>query len=141
MDLNPETTTLLAKLLAAEAKGARGDLEPGEYPVSESVLLTVNGTVKVGADYDQRFVNKAKPWNLVVTLLEQLNSERTAAGKAGIDLAAVVAMAQTVDPKLAKDAEKAAMTEAEALKAPTLKTAKGKVTTKGTVEVAGKVTA
>jgi len=141
MDLNPETTTLLAKLLAAEAKTARGGLEPGEYTVDEQVLVGVKGTVKVGDDYQQRFVNKAKPWNLVVTLLEQLNSERSAAGKAGIDLAAVVAMAQSVDPKLAKDAEKKAAAEAEALKAPTVKTAKGKVTTKGTVTVAGKVTA
>lgn len=136
-NINAPTITLLAKALAAAAKTVRGNLEPGEYAVDEQVLLSVNGTVKVGEDYEQRFVNKAKPWNIISVLLTELNTERSAAGKAGIDMAAIVKMAEAVDPKLAKQAQKDAETQASNLKAPTMKTAKGKVTTKGGAEPLG----
>ena len=136
-DLNAATVTLLAKALAAAAKTARGSLEPGEFTVDEQVLLQVSGSIKVGEDYDQRFVNKAKPWNIISVLLTELNTERSAAGKAGIDMSAVIAMAEAVDPKLAKQAQKDAETQAAGFKAPTMKTAKGKVTTKGGAEAMG----
>ena len=136
-NLDAATLTLLAKSLGEAASEARADLQPGTYDVSQQVLLTVDGQVKVGEDYEQRFVNKAKPWNLVTVLLTELNTERSAAGKAGIDMSALVKMAEAVDPKLVKKAQEDAEAQAESLKAPTVKTAKGKVTTKGGATLAG----
>ena len=88
-------------------------------------------TVTVGEDYEQRMVNKAQPWNIIYVLLEQLNTERAAAGKVGIDMAALVKMAAALDPKLAEKAKMDAEAEAEKLKAPTKRPANGKVIIRG----------
>jgi len=110
------------------AKIAREGVTPGTYAVDFE--CRVQGQVTVGEDYEQRMVNKAKPWNLVYALLTELNKTREAAGEAGIDIAKLIQMAETVDPALVKEAQTAAEKEAAALKAETLSPAKGKVTSK-----------
>lgn len=110
---------------------ARGDLEPGEYEVDTTVRVT--GKVRVGEDYETTVPNKAKPWNLVTTLLTELNTLREASGMGGIDIDKLVAMAETVDPNLVKESKKKAMETAASLKEATRKTANGKVTTDLTV--------
>jgi hypothetical protein len=134
-DLSPATIALLSKLLAQHAGAARPNLAAGEHKVSDTVTFTVSGTVKVGADYEQRFVNKAKPWNLIYLLLQEVNEARAAADKTGVDIAQLVKAAEALDPKLVEKAKAEAEKEAAAIKAPTKKTANGKVTTKGTLGV------
>jgi len=135
--LSPATLTALSKALADAAKDAREALSVGTFNVEEKVLLSVSGTVKVGEDYEQKIVNKAKPWNVIAVLLGELNTERLATGKAGIDMAMIIKMAEAVDPTLVKQAQDAADGEAAALKAPTLTKCNGKVTVKATVEALG----
>lgn len=132
-ELNPVVILALSKASGEAAKKVRPEVEPGEYDLDEILRLAVNGVVKVGEDYSQRFVNKAKPWEIVTILLGMLNTERAAAGKAGIDMAKLVAMAEEADPFLVKEAKKAAGEAAAELKAATMKVAKGKVTTKAAV--------
>jgi len=122
-------TLALAKALASKAvKSARESIEAGEYEVSFDAHI--EGSVRVGEDYEQRMVNKAKPWNLVYVLLEEVNKLRASAGEAGLDMDKLMAMADAVDPNLVKQAKKDAESKAATIKAATLSSAKGKVTTK-----------
>lgn len=119
----------IEKALATKvAKAAREGVEPGTYNVSFD--CHIEGSITVGQDYETRMPNKAKPWNLVTVLLAEVNTLRQAAGQTGIDLGKLVAMAETVDPNLAKEAQAKAEEEAAAIKAATVGVAKGKVTTK-----------
>jgi len=122
-------TLAIEKALATKvAAAAREGIEPGTYPVDFTAHIV--GTVTVGADYETRLVNKAKPWNLVAALLTEVNRLKAGAGEAGLDIAKLVAMAEAMDPTLVKAAQEQAETEAAGIKAATLSTAKGKVTTK-----------
>lgn len=122
-------TLAASKAVAAKiAKAAREGVEPGKYEVSFDVH--VEGSVTVGEDYETRLVNKAKPWNLVLVALTEMNKAREAAGMTGMDIGKLVEMAENMDPKMVKEAQNKAEAEAAAIKAETLSTAKGKVTTK-----------
>jgi hypothetical protein len=129
--LPPATLTLLAKTISEVAAASRPELAEGEHTVSDTVTLSVSGTVKVGADYAQRFVNKAKPWNIIAVLLQEVNLHRAAAGLAGVNLAQIVKAAEALDQSLADKAKAEAEKEAAAMKAPTMKQANGKVNCKG----------
>ena len=123
-----QTMALTKAITGKIAKLARETIEPGVHEVEFD--CHVEGTITVGEDYEQRIVNKAKPWNLVAVLLEELAKTREAAGQTGIDLGKLMAAAETMDPGMAKAAQQKAEAEAAALKASTLTTAKGKVTAK-----------
>jgi len=134
-DTNPAVIAALSKLSLNEAKTCRSSLQPGQYAVEETLLVSLQADVRVGQDYTQHFVEKAKPWALVQALLSELNLERAAAGKLGLDMAQVVAMARQVDPSLAEQAKQAASEEMAKIKAPTRQGANGKVTVNGTLGI------
>jgi hypothetical protein len=132
LGMDPALVLALTKAVSAKiTKTARGELTPGKHTVSGDVHI--EGTLTVGEDYEQRVVNKAKPWNLVYVLLEQYNKLAAATDQAGIDISKLVQMAEAVDPSLVKAAKQQAETEAAAIKAATLTPCKGKVTTDLTV--------
>jgi hypothetical protein len=147
LNLSPAALAALGKLLAEAAKKNRGSLEPGSYNVAEEVTLKLAATLKVGDDYDQRIVGKAKPWALLVAALDEANKRiRTLAKLAPavdgvpvdpaeyeLTLAGAVKMAETVNPDLAKAAQEKANKAIAEFKAPTLTPCKGKVTIKGDV--------
>ena len=128
MKLAPEVIIALSRKLKSLSTKYRDDLDPGIYTIEGlKILLELDATVKVGEPYTQKFPQLAKPWNLVAILLEELNKERLAADKIGLDLPSVVAMAAEVSPDMANKAKQLANEAAEELKRPTLKSAKGKV--------------
>jgi hypothetical protein len=101
----------IAKLTADALKGRRDELGQikAEFAVDQTVVLHAKGTVKVSKSTpDAIMAQSAKPWSIVHTLLTELNTEREAAGKVGIDIAKVVEMAESADPDLVKAAKKAA---------------------------------
>jgi hypothetical protein len=131
-DLSAVEILAVTKAVTAKfAKEARGGVEPGEYTLSFDAHI--EGTVRVGQDYEQPMVNKAKPWNIIAVLLEELNKTRSAAGEAGMDINKLMAMAEAVNPSLVKEAKAAAAKESAALKAATMTDCKGKVTSSLTV--------
>lgn len=113
------------------ARTARDNATPGEYALSFDAHI--EGTLRIGEDYEQRLPNKAKPWNLVVVLLQEANALRAAAGQVGLDLAKLVELAETADENLAKEAQAKAEVAAAQIKAETVTTCKGKVTADLTV--------
>lgn len=129
--LNIETLAVEKAIASKTAKVARDGIEPGVYAVGFDAHI--EGTITVGADYESQVVNKAKPWSLIYVLLGEVNRMKAAAGEAGLDIAKLIAMAEAVDPDLAKDAQSKAEAEAAAIKAATVSPCKGKVTTKLTV--------
>lgn len=117
----------VTKAVAAKfAKTAREGVEPGEYNVSFDAH--VEGTVRIGNDYEQKIVNKAQPWAIIAALLQENERLSQAAGSVGINLDKIVAMAEAVDPASVKEAQKKAESVAAGLKAATLSPCKGKVT-------------
>lgn len=125
-------TLAIEKAIATKiAKMARENVEPGSYEVA--FTCRVEGSLNVGADHEQRVVNKAKPWNIIAALLEEVNQHREAAGQTGIDLGKLVAAAEKMDPDMVKAAQEKAESQAADLKEATLSVVKGKVTAKLTV--------
>lgn len=121
-------TLAIEKALSTKvAKAARENVEPGEYDVD--FTCHIQGTVRVGHDYQTTSPNKAKPWNIIVALMTELEQTRQAAGMTGLDLDKLVAMAEAVDPGMVKAAQAKAEEAAAALKDATVTVAKGKVTT------------
>lgn len=125
---NADALALSKALSTKVLKDAREGLTPGEYEINLDVRVT--GTIKVGEDYETTVPNAAKPWNIIAALLTEVNTLRAASGMGGIDIDKLVAMAETVDPALVKEAEEKAKEMAASLKEATRKVAKGKVTTK-----------
>ena len=117
--MNAATLTLASKVLAAQAKAARADLEVGSYTVDETVLINIAGTVKCGESYTQQVVAKADPWLLLSVALSHLN---------GVTVESIVTEALAADPKLVKSLKAQAATAVAAVKAPTETTCQGKVT-------------
>ena len=68
----------------------------------------------VGVKYNQRSPIRAKPWNVVLRLLGELNTIRAERGEPALDIAEVAVDSHDSDEKLAKRLEKEAT---EALKA------------------------
>ena len=137
-----------------EAREASAGLTEGTYEVD--VLVRIKGVIKRGADYVQRIVGKAKPWLLVFKYKEELEKvyeliERARAngddgeglkalfGHKHLSFEEIIAMAETVDPTLAKQAEKEANAEVAKIKAPTETPCNGKITTDLLVEVVEEV--
>lgn len=128
--LSPAAKTALSRLLAEEAAESRELLAVGVHTVSETVTLTVSGTVTVGEDYEQKIVAKADPWTLLAVALSHLN---------GVTIESITQEALSLDPKMVKSIKKSAEDAISTLKAPTLTHCSGKVTTKDlllTAEVA-----
>ena len=117
------------------ATAAREDLTPGAYAVDQTVLVQVRGQVKVGEDYCQRVVQKARPWAVVAVLLEELNEKALAAGQLGIDLDQTVARAAALDKKLEKTAQDRADAIAASLKEETVSLCRGKTTFDGSIDI------
>ena len=118
-----EVTTPLAKLLAAQAKDVRDELQPGEYILDEEITFHLRGGLKVGEDYESRIVAKADPWTLLAAALSHLN---------GVTVASLVREALTADPELVKSIKDRAKVAMREVKAPTLTECRGKVTLVGT---------
>ncbi len=127
MTLNSVQILAVTKAVEAKlAKNAREEVLPGEHEVH--ILAEIRGTLRVGADYEQRIPNKAKPWNLLVVLMREINEMRASAGQVGLDLGKLVEMAEVVDEKLADKAQEDADVAAAKIKSTTVTPCKGKVT-------------
>lgn len=122
-----QTLAVTKAIKTAAASSARDNLGPGEYDVDFAVRI--QGTIRIGEDYETTVPNAAKPWNIVVAALTEINRLRNAAGEVGIDLDKLVAAAETMDPTAVKEAKTQAEAAAASLKEATRTTAKGKVTT------------
>jgi len=132
--LPPATLAALAKLAADAAKGNRENLEVGVHEVEAVLTLAIEAEVKVLEDQkDVSTPQKARPWAIIHVLMTLVNTYRDAAGEAGLDLKALVEMAEKVDDKLAKKAQKKADAEMAALKEPTRQDRKGAVKIAGTI--------
>lgn len=128
LTLAPEVIIALSKKLKTLSTKYRKDLPPGTYTIEGmKLLLELDATVRVGEPYTQRFPQLAKPWELVAILLEELNKERLAANKIGLDLSTIVKMAAEVSPDIAAEAKSRANEATRELKQPTLKSANGKI--------------
>lgn len=137
-DLPAPVLKTLAKLASDAMKGRREELgqAKGEFAVDQTVVVRVTGTVKVSkATPDALNPQSAKPWGLVATLLSELNKEREAAGKAGINMDQIIELAETVNPDLAKKAQEAADKRIAEIKEPTRKFKWGGVRVAGEVTV------
>lgn len=135
-DLDPATLAALAKTTADAAKATRDALPVGTHGVDTIITLVLGAQVKVLADQEGVLTpQKAKPWNLVHVLLEEVNKLREAAGLAGINLAKVVEMAESVDKDLVKKAEEEADAAMAALKEPTRSSRKGAVKVTGEAKI------
>jgi len=117
----------------AALKSAASEMKAGTYNVDVTVHVT--GEYTVGEAYEQRVVAKAKPWTLLAVALNELNKNLSAAGEAGLDMEKLITMAEKVDPSLADKAEADAAEAIQKVKAPTVQTCNGKITTKLAVEV------
>jgi len=118
--MEPIQALAFSKFSLGKARDAVG---PGEYDVN--VLVRVKGSVKVGNDYGQRMVATANPWKLLGVALSKLN---------GVSVDSIVREAEANG--LNDEAIKAqAAVAIAAVKGPTEKTCKGKVTAKLTFEV------
>ncbi len=137
-DLPAPVLKTIEKMAKDAMKGRREELgqAQGEFAVDQTVVLHAKGTVKVSkSSPDAVCAQSAKPWSLVATLLEELNKEREAAGKVGIDISRVVEMAEAANPDLAKEAQEAADAEIRRIKEPTRKFKWGGVRVAGEVAV------
>lgn len=136
-EMDPATLAALAKMVADAAKVTRDALEVGSHKVDTTVTLSIGAEVKVLEDQEGVLTpQKAKPWNLVHVLLEEVNTMRAAAGLAGIDLAKVVEMAEAVDEKIVQKAQDLADAAMAKIKEPTRSSRKGAVKVKGTASLA-----
>jgi hypothetical protein len=105
------TLKVIAKLASDEVKTRREDLGQvkAEFAVDQTVVLRATGTVKVAKSTpDAIIAQKAKPWALLAAAVEEANRRLEAAGATGIDLDRIVELAESVNPELAKEAEKKA---------------------------------
>ena len=147
--LSAATVRVLADLFgkASDARREELGLQKGTFSLNELVTVHAHGTLTVGdANPNAKVPQVAKPWNIIHLLLTELNTERKALGKAGIDIEKIVEMAEAVDPKLATEAKKAADARVQALKDPHRRFKWGSVSSKkaevevlGAVDVAAKV--
>ena len=125
-NLDFATLTILAKEVAKAQKEVRKNTEAGEFTANGTVTLDVNGTVKVGEDFEQRIVLKADPFTLLTVALSHLN---------GVTIESIVEEALTADPEMVKSIKAKAQGAWEAINAPTLTHCKGKVTMQKGAEV------
>lgn len=136
--LNIATLKMIAKL-ATDAVAKRREelgLIEGVFAVDETVVFHAQGTVKVLKSNPTKSTPQAAvPWDIITALLGELNKERNAAGKAGIDMAKIIELAEAVDPDLVKKSKKEADARVAAIKEPTRRFAWGGVSPKGTVKV------
>jgi hypothetical protein len=142
-NLSAATVRALADLFKAAAGKRREELglTAGSFAIDDVVTVRAHGVLTVAKSNPTALVpQSAKPWNIVHLLLSELNKERSALGKAGIDIDKVVELAEAVDPELAKKAKKAADDKVAAIKEPTRKHKWGGVSAKGaTLEMVGSV--
>jgi hypothetical protein len=137
-DLPAPLLKTIAKLATDAMKGRRDELGQvkGEFAVDQTVVLHAKGIVKVSKSTPDAIVaQSAKPWSIVHTLLTELNTEREAAGKVGIDIAKVVEMAESADPDLVKAAKEAADAHVREIKEEVRQFKWGSTSPKATVEV------
>lgn len=122
-NLTPIEILALSKLTSSKAN--REEIAPGAY--AGSVTVTVDYSLKVGEDYEQRIVGKADPWLLFATAMSKLN---------GVTVESIVreALSGELDAKAVKASASEAMAS---VKAPTVTACKGKVT--GKAKVTGKM--
>jgi hypothetical protein len=126
------TLAALAKLSGDAAKANRDKLETGLHSVEAVLTLAIEAEVKVLEDQEGVSTpQKARPWAIIHVLLELVNKYKAAAGEAGLNLKALVEMAEKVNDKIAKEAEKKANAEMAALKEPTRQNRKGAVRVAG----------
>ena len=118
--LSPAELQLLAKEVAKAQKATRGNLDVGDTPVDSLVTLHLNGTVRCGEDFEQRHVAKAQPWALLAVALSKLN---------GVTVASLTREALSADAALITQVKAGAEDAIQAIKEPTRKPTRGKVTT------------
>ncbi len=133
LNIHPAAITLLAKLLAGQAKVVREELTIGEHTVEETVTLGISGVLSVGKDYEQRIVAKADPWALFAIALRKLNMLTDVDGIK--DLVIEAGQLTKAESKAVKDRVSKVMVE---VKDPTITACKGKVTVAKTATVTTK---
>ena len=124
----------IEKMAKDAMKGRRDELGQvkAEFEVDQTVVLHAKGTVTVAKSTPDAIVaQSAKPWALVTSLLTELNKEREAAGKVGINIASVVEAAEKIDPDLVKEAKDAADAHVRAIKEEVRKFKWGATSVKG----------
>jgi len=137
-NMNPAALKMIAKMATDAFNKRRAELgqTAGEFAVDETVVLHAQGVVKVSKSTPNKSTPQAAvPWNIITALIAELNTERAAAGKAGIDMEKVIELAEAVDPEMAKKAQKAADARVAAIKEPTRRFAWGSVSPQGEVAV------
>lgn len=129
MNTHPAILAALSKLAPTDRDG----LVPGKYEVDEYVTIHLRAEVRVDEDYSQRVTQSARPWALVGFLVRELAQAYRAAGRDGVDLAALVVAAEAAgeDPALKAEID----TIVAGFKAPTWRTCRGAVRVKGECEV------
>jgi len=136
MNMTPAEVTAVNKAIKKAALDkARAELGVGVHDIS--VTVTVDGTITVGEDYDQEFWQIAKPEKTVLALACALN--KTTADKITQEqYDRVLADVDGIVNEITDDQAKRFKAEREkvlkTLRAPTKKTARGKVTTKLAIE-------
>lgn len=107
---------------SAQYGNARAELGVGEHQIA--VTVTVEGGLKVGADYEQVCAPEADPWGLLAVALSKLNA---------VTVASIVEEHLNADENTIKEIKAQAKAALAAIKEPTRKSCKGKVTTSLTV--------
>ena len=113
------TLKILAKMAADAVTDRREELgqTKAEFEVDQTVVVRATGTVKVSkSSPDAIIAQKAKPWAILATALEEANRRLEAAGAVGINLEQVVEIAENANPDLAKEAEKKAKAHLKTIK-------------------------
>jgi len=113
----PAMTPIQSLIVSKVKPKDRDSVVPGIY--EGLITLEIKYKANVGEDYDQRIVGKACPWTLVAAALSMLN---------GVSVDALVTTALEADPETIKDIKAKAASAIAAIKAPTFKRCKGKVT-------------
>jgi len=105
---------------------ARGNVSTGSHEVN--CLVRVQGSIKVGEDYDKPQVNKIDWTGLVAVALSKLN---------GVTVEKLISDYIKMDKVEVKEIKATAQAHIDTLKGKTMQTDKGKVTTKLTFEKVG----
>lgn len=118
-NLNAAEIIALSKVVEPKVlKDASAKLAAGDHEVD--FLVQVRGSLRKGEDYQQRIVAKADAWTLLAVALSHLN---------GVTVESIVTEALNADPDMVKSIKKKADDAIASVKAPTMTTCNGKITT------------
>ena len=119
--MNAQEAALLVKAAGQKkVKELAATLTEGEYDVS--ILLSVEGSLRQGAGYDQSFPAKISPWKMFLVALNKLN---------GVTISAIMREAENVDAEAEKGFRKQVDEVRDSILSATSRACKGKLTASG----------